>query len=402
MHPLKSKNILIGVSGGIAAYKIPILIRLFKEIGSNVKVILTEAAKDFVTPLTLEVLSQNPVLSTFVSEEFDNPKWNNHVELSSWADLLIIAPATSNIISSMVNASCNNLLLAVYLSSKCPVFIAPAMDLDMYKHPANKKNISKLIKYGNNILPVGEGYLASGLCGKGRMMEPELILQNIASFFFKKKPLLNKKILITAGPTYEPIDPVRFIGNKSSGKMGYELAREARNLGANVKLIIGPNSLDMKSFDGELINILTADEMFNKALLHFKNSDIFISAAAVSDFKPTFMEIKKMKKNTTFRNIELEPTKDILNELSKIKTNQILIGFALETNNEYENAKRKLKNKKLDAIILNSLNDESTGFDFDTNKITYIKKNGESIKFDLKTKKNVAKDIFKEIIKIKE
>ena len=402
MHPLKSKNILIGVSGGIAAYKIPILIRLFKEIGSNVKVILTEAAKDFVTPLTLEVLSQNPVLSTFVSEEFDNPKWNNHVELSSWADLLIIAPATSNIISSMVNASCNNLLLAVYLSSKCPVFIAPAMDLDMYKHPANKKNISKLIKYGNNILPVGEGYLASGLCGKGRMMEPELILQNIVSFFLKKKPLLNKKILITAGPTYEPIDPVRFIGNKSSGKMGYELAREARNLGANVKLIIGPNSLDMKSFDGELINILTADEMFNKALLHFKNSDIFISAAAVSDFKPTFMEIKKMKKNTTFRNIELEPTKDILNELSKIKTNQILIGFALETNNEYENAKRKLKNKKLDAIILNSLNDESTGFDFDTNKITYIKKNGESIKFDLKTKKNVAKDIFKEIIKIKE
>ena len=402
MHPLKSKNILIGVSGGIAAYKIPILIRLFKEIGSHVKVILTEAAKDFVTPLTLEVLSQNPVLSTFVSEEFDNPKWNNHVELSSWADLLIIAPATSNIISSMVNASCNNLLLAVYLSSKCPVFIAPAMDLDMYKHPANKKNISKLIKYGNNILPVGEGYLASGLCGKGRMMEPELILQNIASFFLKKKPLLNKKILITAGPTYEPIDPVRFIGNKSSGKMGYELAREARNLGANVKLIIGPNSLDMKSFDGELINILTADEMFDEALLHFKNSDIFISAAAVSDFKPTFMEIKKMKKNTTFRNIELEPTKDILNELSKIKTNQILIGFALETNNEYENAKRKLKNKKLDAIILNSLNDESTGFDFDTNKITYIKKNGESIKFDLKTKKNVAKDIFKEIIKIKE
>jgi phosphopantothenoylcysteine decarboxylase/phosphopantothenate--cysteine ligase len=302
----------------------------------------------------------------------------------------------------MVNASCNNLLLAVYLSSKCPVFIAPAMDLDMYKHPANKKNISKLIKYGNNILPVGEGYLASGLCGKGRMMEPELILQNIASFFLKKKPLLNKKILITAGPTYEPIDPVRFIGNKSSGKMGYELAREARNLGANVKLIIGPNSLDMKSFDGELINILTADEMFDEALLHFKNSDIFISAAAVSDFKPTFTEIKKMKKNTTFRNIELEPTKDILNELSKIKTNQILIGFALETNNEYENAKKKLKNKKLDAIILNSLNDESTGFDFDTNKITYIKKNGESIKFDLKTKKNVAKDIFKEIIKIKE
>ncbi len=401
MQPLKSKKILIGVSGGIAAYKIPKLVRLFKDAGANVKVILTEAAKDFVTPLTLEVLSQNPVLSTFVSEEFDNPKWNNHVELSSWADLLIIAPATSNIMSSMVNASSNNLLLAAYLSSKCPVFIAPAMDLDMYKHPANRKNISKLIKYGNNILPVGEGFLASGLIGKGRMMEPELILENIISFFLKKKPLLNKKILITAGPTYEPIDPVRFLGNRSSGKMGYELAREAINLGADVKLIIGPNSLDFKSFDGELINVLTADDMFEKTILHFKNSDIFISAAAVSDFKPSSMKIQKIKKNTNYKNIELEPTKDILNELSKIKTNQIVIGFALETNKEYENAKKKLKNKKLDAIVLNSLNDKSAGFNFDTNKITYIKKNGKSIKFDLKTKKNVAKDIFKEIIKIK-
>ena len=402
MHPLRSKNILIGVSGGIAAYKIPALVRLFKDAGANVKVILTEAAKDFVTPLTLEVLSQNIVLSTFVSEEFDNPKWNNHVELSTWADLLIIAPATSNIISSMVNASSNNLLLAVYLSSKCPVFIAPAMDLDMYKHPANKKNISKLIKYGNNILPVGEGFLASGLFGKGRMMEPELIFENIVSFFLKKKPLLNKKILITAGPTYEPIDPVRFLGNRSSGKMGYELAREGTKLGANVKLIIGPNSLDIKSFDGEVINILTADDMFNKTVKHFKKSDIFISAAAVSDFKPISMKIQKIKKNTKFRNIELEPTKDILNEILKIKTNQIVIGFALETNNEYENARRKLKNKKLDAIILNSLNDKSAGFNFDTNKITFIKKNGKLIKFDLKTKKNVAKDIFKEIIKIKE
>lgn len=402
MHPLRSKNILIGVSGGIAAYKIPALVRLFKDAGANVKVILTEAAKDFVTPLTLEVLSQNIVLSTFVSEEFDNPKWNNHVELSTWADLLIIAPATSNIISSMVNASSNNLLLAVYLSSKCPVFIAPAMDLDMYKHPANKKNISKLIKYGNNILPVGEGFLASGLFGKGRMMEPELIFENIVSFFLKKKPLLNKKILITAGPTYEPIDPVRFLGNRSSGKMGYELAREGTKLGANVKLIIGPNSLDIKSFDGEVINILTADDMFNKTVKHFKKSDIFISAAAVSDFKPISMKIQKIKKNTKFRNIELEPTKDILNEILKIKTNQIVIGFALETNNEYENARKKLKNKKLDAIILNSLNDKSAGFNFDTNKITFIKKNGKLIKFDLKTKKNVAKDIFKEIIKIKE
>ena len=402
MHPLKSKNILIGVSGGIAAYKVPILIRIIKNAGANVKVILSESAKDFVTPLTLEVLSQNPVLSSFTSEEFDNPKWNNHVELSDWADIYVVAPATSNILSSMANATCNNLLTAVYLSSTCPVFVAPSMDLDMYNHPANKKNISKLNKHGDKILPVGEGFLASGLMGKGRMMEPQLIFENIETFFKKKNPLENKKILITAGPTYEPIDPVRFIGNRSSGKMGLELAKEAVELGANVRLILGPNSLDLKSYDGKLINVSTAEEMHKETILYFKNSDIFISAAAISDFKPKSIDTHKIKKEKKLNHIELEPTKDILLEISKIKNNQIVIGFALETDNEYENAKNKLKQKKLDAIILNSLKDKSSGFDFNTNKISYIKKNGRIKKFNLKSKKDVAKDIFNEILRINE
>ena len=402
MHPLKSKNILIGVSGGIAAYKVPILIRIIKNAGANVKVILSESAKDFVTPLTLEVLSQNPVLSSFTSEEFDNPKWNNHVEISNWADIYVVAPATSNILSSMANATCNNLLTAVYLSSRCPVFIAPSMDLDMYNHPANKKNISKLIKYGDKILPVGEGFLASGLIGKGRMMEPQLIFQNIETFLKKKKPLANKKILITAGPTYEPIDPVRFIGNRSSGKMGFELAKEAIKLGANVKLILGPNSLNLESYYGKLINVSTAEEMHKQTILYFKNSDIFISAAAISDFKPRSIGTNKIKKEKKPKHIKLEPTKDTLLEVSKIKNNQIVVGFALETDNEYENAKTKLKQKKLDAIILNSLRDKSSGFDFDTNKISYIKKDGSVKKFNLKSKKEVAKDIFNEILKINE
>tara|TARA_B100001057_G_scaffold488688_1_gene573540 strand:- start:4452 stop:5660 length:1209 start_codon:yes stop_codon:yes gene_type:complete len=402
MQPLKSKNILIGVSGGIAAYKIPIFIRQLKNAGANVKVILTESAKDFVTPLTLEVLSQNSVLSSFVSEEFDNPRWNNHIDLSSWADLFIIAPATSNIIASMANAICNNLIIAVYLSSTCPVFVAPSMDLDMFKHPANKKNISKLIDHGDNVLPVGEGFLASGLEGKGRMMEPEFICDNIISFFQKKKKLLNKKILITAGPTHEPIDPVRFIGNRSSGKMGFELAKEAFELGGEVILIIGPNNLDLNSFKGKIINVSTAEDMFKKTIVNFKNTDILISAAAVSDFRPKSVDSKKIKKITKVNEIPLEPTIDILNEIAKIKKNQIVIGFALETDNEFENAKIKLENKNLDAIVLNSLNDKSAGFNFNTNKITFIKKNGKAIKFNLKTKKEVAKDILNQILEIYE
>ena len=400
MSSLESKKILLGITGGIAAYKTPILVRLLKKAGAEVKIILTNSAKDFVSPLTLQVLSQNPVLTSFTEEKHDNPQWNNHVELGNWADLYLIAPATSNSLSSMANAKCNNLLVATYLSATCPVLIAPAMDLDMYSHPANKKNIKKLTSYGNIIFPVGEGFLASGLHGKGRMIEPEQILKKLISHFNRSMPLLGKKILITAGPTYEPIDPVRFIGNHSSGRMGYELAKKAYNLGGIVKLIIGPNSLECDSFRGDIINVVTASEMFDKVISNFNETDIFISAAAVADFTPENKFQDKIKKENNLDSVNLIPTKDILFEMGKIKKNQILIGFALETDNEINNATSKIKNKNLDAIIVNSLNDKGAGFGYETNKITFIKKNGTLKSFELKSKSDVAKDIFNEIIKI--
>jgi len=400
MLPLEYKKILLGVTGGIAAYKIPILVRLLKKSGADVRVILTDAAKDFVSPLTLEVLSQNSVLSSFTSEDHDNPSWNNHIELGNWADILLIAPATSNSLSAMANAKCNNLLIATYLSATCPVLIAPAMDLGMYTHPANKKNLQKLSSYGNIIFPVGEGFLASGLYGKGRMLEPELILKNVISHFYESQPLYGKKILITAGPTYESIDPVRFVGNYSSGKMGFELAKEALRLGGIVKLIIGPNSLDLKSFGGDLIKVVTASEMFKETISNFNDSDIVIAAAAVADFFPKNKSSSKIKKEDKLKLIHLTPTKDVLFEIGRIKKHQILIGFALESENEIENAYKKIKRKNLDAIILNSLNDKGAGFEFDTNKITFIKKNGISKSFKLKSKSNVAIDIFNEIIKL--
>jgi len=402
MLSLESKKILLGVTGGIAAYKIPALVRLLKKSGAAVRVILTNSAKDFVSPLTLQVLSQNPVLSSFTSEEHDNPQWNNHVELGNWADVFLIAPATSNTLSSMANAKCNNLLIATYLSATCPVLIAPAMDLDMYSHPATKKNIKKLSKYGNIIFPVGEGFLASGLHGKGRMIEPQELLDNLISYFNESKPLFGKKILITAGPTFEPIDPVRFVGNYSSGKMGYELAKEAIRLGGKVKLIMGPNSIDLKSFEGDLINVVTASEMYDQAISNFDESSIVIAAAAVSDFTPKNKFSSKIKKEDKLNSIDLIPTKDILFEMGRIKKDQILIGFALESDNEINNAIDKLKIKNLDAIILNSLKDIGAGFDFDTNKITFIKKNGISKPFKLKSKSDVAVDIFNEIINLNE
>jgi len=402
MLSLESKKILLGVTGGIAAYKIPALVRLLKKSGAAVRVILTNSAKDFVSPLTLQVLSQNPVLSSFTSEEHDNPQWNNHVDLGNWADVFLIAPATSNTLSSMANAKCNNLLIATYLSSTCPVLIAPAMDLDMYSHPATKKNIKKLSKYGNIIFPVGEGFLASGLHGKGRMIEPQELLDNLISYFNESKPLFGKKILITAGPTFEPIDPVRFVGNYSSGKMGYELAKEAIRLGGKVKLIMGPNSIDLKSFEGDLINVVTASEMYDQAISNFDESSIVIAAAAVSDFTPKNKFSSKIKKEHKLNSIDLIPTKDILFEMGRIKKDQILIGFALESDNEINNAIDKLKIKNLDAIILNSLKDIGAGFDFDTNKITFIKKNGISKPFKLKSKSDVAVDIFNEIINLNE
>ena len=402
MISLESKNILLGITGGIAAYKTPILVRLLKKHGATVRVVITDEAKNFVSPLTLQVLSQNKVLSSFTNEDHDNPQWNNHVELGNWADIFLIAPATSNSLSAMANAKCNNLLIATYLSATCPVLIAPAMDLDMYTHPANKKNIQKLSSYGNTILPVGEGFLASGLHGKGRMIEPEFILKNVISYFKESQPLFGKKILITAGPTYEPIDAVRFIGNYSSGKMGLELAKEATRLGGLVKLIIGPNSLDLKNFKGDLIKIITASEMFDQAISNFDDSNIIIAAAAVADFYPKIKSFSKIKKEEKLESIDLIATKDILFEMGKLKKNQLLIGFALESDDEINNATKKMKNKNLDAIILNSLNDSGAGFEFDTNKITFIKKNGNLKSFNLKKKSLVAIDIFNEIISLNE
>ena len=402
MLSLKSKKILLGVTGGIAAYKTPNLTRLLIKEGAEVRVIMTPSAKDFVSPLTLQVVSQNPVLSSFTNEEHDNPKWNNHVEIANWADIFLIAPATSNTLSSMANAKCNNLLVATYLSTTCPVLIAPAMDLEMFNHPANKKNIKTLSSYGDTIFPVDEGFLASGMYGKGRMLEPDIILKKVINFLNPSQPLKNQKILITAGPTYEQIDAVRFLGNYSSGKMGYELAKKAIFLGASVKLIIGPNMLDFSHFNGKLIKVYSSSEMFEEVKLNFGECDIFISAAAVADFTPKKVSKSKLKKNKNLKSIDLVPTIDILSEMGKVKKNQLLIGFALESDNEINNALKKLEAKNLDAIVMNSLNDMNAGFNHDTNKITFIRRNGYKKSFDLKNKSIVASDIFNEIININE
>ena len=397
MSVLSDKKVLIGISGGIAAYKIPILVRLLIKLKSSVRIVMTPNSKNFVSPLTLSTLSRNEVLSSFTKEEKDNPTWNNHVELAKWSDLMIIAPATSNTISSMANAKCDNLLLATFLSCSKPVFIAPAMDLDMYNNSSNKQNIEKLTENGNNVLPVGSGSLASGLEGEGRMLEPEQIVEFIESKILNSLPLYGKNVLITAGPTYEKLDPVRFIGNNSSGKMGYYLAKNAQKLGANVKLIIGPTNLDMDLDFIETIRIESSDEMFNMVKKNYKKSDIVISAAAVSDFKPKSISEKKIKKKNILEKIEVVPTIDILSYLGKNKTKQYLVGFALETENPIENAKKKLNDKNLDAIILNSISDFSP-ISSDENKITFISSNN-NIQYKKKSKDQVSKDIFEEIIK---
>ncbi|MBK78080.1 MAG: bifunctional phosphopantothenoylcysteine decarboxylase/phosphopantothenate--cysteine ligase CoaBC [Flavobacteriaceae bacterium] len=398
MSFLIGKKVLIGVSGGIAAYKAPEIVRQLIKKGSEVRVVMTPSSMDFVTPLSLSTVSKNPVLSSFISEDLDNPLWNNHVDLANWADLFLIAPATSNTISSMANGNCNNLLLATYFSSKCPVIIAPAMDLDMYEHPTNSKNLNKLNSFGNIILPVGEGFLASGLEGKGRMLEPEEIINYVDDFFKKKMTFYGKKILITSGPTYEEIDLVRFIGNYSSGKMGFSLAKIALELGAEVYLITGPTSQKIKHPNLKQIDIISALDMFDKVKLYYKKVDIAIAAAAVSDFKPLETFNKKIKKEDDFTILKLQKTNDILDYMGKNKRNQFLIGFALESENEINNAKQKLKNKKLDFIVLNSLKEKKGGFNSDKNKITIIKKNFSIIDFKLKSKINVAKDIFNEIL----
>ncbi|MBL6649452.1 MAG: bifunctional phosphopantothenoylcysteine decarboxylase/phosphopantothenate--cysteine ligase CoaBC [Flavobacteriaceae bacterium] len=400
MSILSGKNVLLAITGGIAAYKSIFLLRLLVKSEANVQVLLTPNAKDFVTPLTLSTLSNRPVLSDFFDKNNQNKVWNNHVDLALWADLFIIAPATSNTISKMASAQADNLLLATYLSSKCPVYFAPAMDLDMHKNMANKNNINKLISFGNKHIPVNSGLLASGLVGEGRMSEPNEIIDFIKNDLRRELKLFKKKILITAGPTYESIDAVRFIGNFSSGKMGYALAKVAIKLGADVTLISGPTSLSLNDDNVKVINVITADEMFSEVKKQCKSSDIIIMSAAVSDFKPKFSSTKKIKKeNKNLLSIELLENIDILKYLGENKkNNQILVGFALETDNEFINAKLKIKKKNLDVIILNSLNDKGAGFGFDTNKVTYINLNGSVKKFKLKIKEEVAKDIFDQIL----
>ncbi len=395
---LGGKNILLGITGGIAAYKTTFLVRLLVKAGANVKIILTPSAGSFVSALTLAALSKNQVLTSFVKEEEHSVEWNNHVALGGWADLMVIAPATANTLSKMANGSCDNLLLAVYLSAKCPVFFAPAMDLDMYQHPTTIISLEKLQSFGNILIPAGSGELASGLNGEGRMAEPEEIERLMEEYFQKGKPLNGKKILITAGPTYEGIDPVRFIGNYSSGAMGYELATAADNLGAEVVLISGPSHLNVANDRIKLIKVVSAEEMYLAAQAQYNSVDIAICAAAVADYRPATVASQKIKKNSGRMTIELVKTKDILSALGEMKKNQYLVGFALETENEVENAINKLKKKNLDAIVLNSLNDEGAGFGTNTNKITLIDKNLTIKPFHLKSKAEVAYDILNEII----
>ena len=400
MYTLGGKKVLLGISGSIAAYKSPQLVRLLIKKGAEVKVVLTPSAMDFVTPTTLSTLSKNPVNTSFTErrDEQDNPEWNNHVELSLWADFIIIAPATSNTISSMASARCDNLLLACYLSAKCPVFVAPSMDLDMYKHPGNQENLNKLKSFGNIILESESGDLASGLKGKGRMMEPKNIIKYLIKDLKNELPLRGKKILISAGPTYEKIDPVRFIGNFSSGKMGFSLAEAATNLGANVTLISGPTSLKIFNSSINLINVVTADEMYNAILKYFFSVDIFVSAAAVADFIPNEYHHLKIKKSQKLSQITIKENIDILYNLGKIKTNQFMLGFALETNDGNDNAYNKLINKNLDAIFLNILDDKQNVFNSDYNHGKYITRK-KSVSFELTTKLDLSYKIFEQIIR---
>lgn len=389
-------NIILGITGGIAAYKTPLLVRLLTKKGHNVKVILTKSAEQFVTPLTLSTVSKNQVVSSFESGDV----WNNHVELAMWADLMLIAPATANTIAKMAHGQCDNLLLATYFSAKSPVFIAPAMDLDMYAHPTVSENIQKLQSFGNQIIPATFGELASGLVGLGRMAEIEDIVDFIEQNLCENLPLKNKKILITAGPTYEHIDPVRFIGNFSTGKMGIAIANEAVKLGAEVHLVLGPSSeqnIDPKIY---LYRVISSDEMYQATVNQYDSCDIAILSAAVADYKPAERKPEKIKKKDAQLSIELISTTDILASLGKKKQRQLLIGFALETENELANAKDKLTRKNLDGIVLNSLRDKGAGFGTDTNKITFITAENRT-EFPLKSKTEVAKDILNEILKLK-
>jgi len=402
MSVLSGKNILLGISGGIAAYKIPFLIRLLVKKNANVKCVMTSSARDFITPLTISALSNNPVYENFVSDEVNKPLWNNHVELANWADLMIIAPATSNLLSLLSSGECKNILVASYLSCKCDIYIAPAMDLEMFNHPSNKNNINRLKKIGNHILPSPKGPLASGLNGEGRMLEPEDIIKRIENNILSKLPMKNLKVLITAGPTHEYIDPVRYISNGSSGLMGFELAKKCLGLGAKVILITGPTNLKLEDGRLELIDITSAIEMFNQVKKKYKNVDIIICAAAVADYTPKKIFDKKIKKESIFKNIVFKKTVDILKYLGQNKKNQIVIGFALETDNEIENALKKIKNKNLDAIVLNKLSSKNKCFQSKKNEIIYIEKDKDPVFHKLKDKKLVSSDIINYILNLYE
>ncbi|RKE49714.1 bifunctional phosphopantothenoylcysteine decarboxylase/phosphopantothenate--cysteine ligase CoaBC [Sphingobacterium detergens] len=388
---LAGKNIVIAVCGSIAAYKIATLIRLLVKADAQVKVIMSEDATAFITPLTLSTLSKNPVLVDYYQP--DTGEWNNHVEIALNADYILVAPATANTIAKMANGLCDNLLMAVYLSAKCPVFFAPAMDLDMWKHPSTQSNIAKLGVYGNIIIPPEKGELASGLVGEGRLAEPEEIFHFLENYSNQKLPLLGKKALVSAGPTYEAIDPVRFIGNHSSGKMGYAIAQQLKELGADVTLVSGPTAL-LKPDQITVVPVTSAAEMLQACEKYFDHAAIIVMSAAVADYTPIEVASQKIKKKEDEFSIALKKTTDILATLgSKKKKEQLLIGFALETNNELENAKDKLVRKNLDFIVLNSMQDQGAGFATDTNKVTIINRSGESSVFPLKSKEDVAKDI---------
>jgi len=390
----KGKKILLCITGSIAAYKSVILVRLLVKAGAEVKVIMTEGAKDFITPLTFSTLSKNKVLTNL----FDEESWANHVMLGRWADVMLVAPASCNTIAKMASGICDNLLLAVYLSSKCPVVIAPAMDEDMWLHPATKENITILKQHGNKFLDVNNGELASGLTGKGRMAEPEEIMDFLNDFFSKESPLTGTKALVTAGPTYEAIDPVRFVGNHSSGKMGVAIAEELFTRGAQVHLVLGPSQIEIEQ-NIKTTRVISADEMYQACIKNFDSYDIIVMAAAVADFAPKKKASEKIKKNKGNLSLELVKTKDILLKAGELKSKkQTLVGFALETNNEKKNAITKLAAKNADIIVLNSLNDDGAGFGYDTNKITIFDKNHKEYQFPAKTKKEVATDIVNTII----
>ena len=393
---LQGKKILLGISGSIAAYKTAILVRLLIKEGAEVKIVMTPASKDFVSSLTLSTLSKNTILTDIANSD----SWNNHVMLGRWADVMMIAPLSCNSLAKLAHGLCDNLLTAVYLSATCPVFVAPAMDEDMWQHPATQKNLDIIKSFGNTIIPVESGELASGLIGEGRMAEPQTIVDALNNFFFSSNELTGKKVLVTAGPTYEAIDPVRFIGNHSSGKMGVAIANEFQKRGAEVTLVLGPSSISTMP-NMNVVRVQSAEEMFEACANIFDTMDIAVMNAAVADYTPAMVAEEKIKKSTDRFSIEFKKTKDILKHLGEIKKEkQLLIGFALETQDEKKYALKKLSEKNADLIVLNSLNDDGAGFGFDTNKITIFDKSGREYQFNTKSKTAVAIDIVNTIIQL--